>query len=133
MALDPKSEVIDKLEKLKVDMLPVIDGNDHFVGIIHGKNILSVLKQDMATDMQTMVGVSKDERALSSSWFAVKKRLPWLQINLLTAFLARLRWWAFDPLLPNIPRWLSCCRSRQVNPATPGHRRWRDDARAHAA
>jgi len=88
MTLDPKSEVMDKLEKLKVDMLPVIDGNDHFVGIIHGKNILSVLKQDMATDMQTMVGVSKDERALSSTWFAVKKRLPWLQINLLTAFLA---------------------------------------------
>ena len=35
-----------------------------------------------------MVGVSKDERALSTSWFAVRKRLPWLQINLLTAFLA---------------------------------------------
>jgi magnesium transporter len=38
--------------------------------------------------MQTMVGVSKDERALSPPWFAIKKRLPWLQINLLTAFLA---------------------------------------------
>ncbi|NKB81399.1 MAG: hypothetical protein GKS05_05830 [Nitrospirales bacterium] len=35
-----------------------------------------------------MVGVSADERALSTPWFAVKKRLPWLQINLLTAFLA---------------------------------------------
>jgi magnesium transporter len=38
--------------------------------------------------MQTMVGVSKDERALSPPWFAIRKRLPWLQINLLTAFLA---------------------------------------------
>jgi magnesium transporter len=35
-----------------------------------------------------MVGVSKDERALSKVSFAVRKRLPWLQINLLTAFLA---------------------------------------------
>ena len=87
-ALDPKSEIVEKLEKFKIDVLPVIDGNDHFVGVIRGRNMLSVLKQDMATDMQTMVGVSKDERALSSSWFAVKKRLPWLQINLLTAFLA---------------------------------------------
>lgn len=87
-ALDPRSEIIEKLEKLKIDMLPVIDGNDHFVGIIHGKNILSVLKQDIATEMQTMVGASKDERALSGAWFAVRKRLPWLQINLLTAFLA---------------------------------------------
>ncbi|HUV21870.1 MAG TPA: magnesium transporter [Gammaproteobacteria bacterium] len=87
-ALDPKSEIVEILEKFRIDVLPVIDGNDHFVGVIRGRNILSVLKQDMATDMQTMVGVSKDERALSSSWFAVKKRLPWLQINLLTAFLA---------------------------------------------
>ena len=34
-----------------------------------------------------MVG-SADERALSSAPYAVKKRLPWLHINLLTAFLA---------------------------------------------
>ena len=87
-ALDPKVDIIETLEKFKIDVLPVIDGNDHFVGVIRGRNILSVLKQDMATDMQTMVGVSKDERALSSAWFAVRKRLPWLQINLLTAFLA---------------------------------------------
>ena len=39
-------------------------------------------------DIQTMVGASPDERALSSPGFAVRKRLPWLQINLLTAFLA---------------------------------------------
>jgi magnesium transporter len=35
-----------------------------------------------------MVGASKDERATSSSWFALRKRMPWLQINLLTAFMA---------------------------------------------
>jgi magnesium transporter len=35
-----------------------------------------------------MVGASKEERALSPALFAVRKRLPWLQINLGTAFLA---------------------------------------------
>src|SRR5690554_620217 len=35
-----------------------------------------------------MVGVGKDGRALSPATFAVRKRLPWLQINLLTAFMA---------------------------------------------
>jgi magnesium transporter len=38
--------------------------------------------------MQAMVGVSRDERALSSPLVAMRKRLPWLNINLLTAFLA---------------------------------------------
>jgi magnesium transporter len=41
-----------------------------------------------SASIQTMVGASKDERALSKASFAVRKRLPWLQINLLTAFLA---------------------------------------------
>ena len=86
--LDPKSEIIEQLEKLKIDTLPVIDGNNHFVGVLQGRNLLGIIKESIAAEMQTMVGVSKDERALSSSWFAVKKRLPWLQINLLTAFLA---------------------------------------------
>ena len=35
-----------------------------------------------------MVGVSREERALSPVGFAVRKRLPWLEVNLLTAFLA---------------------------------------------
>jgi len=37
-----------------------------------------------------MTGASADERALSKPLFAVKKRLPWLQVNLATAFLASL-------------------------------------------
>jgi magnesium transporter len=46
------------------------------------------VQQEVSADIQTMVGVSKDERALSGPWFAVRKRLPWLHINLATAFLA---------------------------------------------
>jgi magnesium transporter len=35
-----------------------------------------------------MVGVSREEQALSGPWLAVRTRLPWLHINLLTAFAA---------------------------------------------
>ncbi len=35
-----------------------------------------------------MVGAGREERALSPPQFAVLKRLPWLEINLATAFLA---------------------------------------------
>jgi magnesium transporter len=86
-ALDPKSEVVDKLKKYRVDTLPVVDIDFRLLGTIEGQGLIEALREDIVTDMQTMVGVSKDER-LSSSWFAVRKRLPWLQINLLTAFLA---------------------------------------------
>jgi magnesium transporter len=35
-----------------------------------------------------MMGVGKEERALSKIQFSVRQRLPWLEINLATAFLA---------------------------------------------
>lgn len=86
--LDPKDVILEKLEKFQLATIPVVDGNDRFVGVIRGRDMLGALKDSLAAGMLTMVGVSKEERALSSSWFTVKKRLPWLQINLLTAFLA---------------------------------------------
>jgi magnesium transporter len=49
---------------------------------------MQAVRAETSLDMQTMVGASADERALSPALFAVRKRLPWLQINLLTAFLA---------------------------------------------
>ncbi|WP_417317790.1 magnesium transporter [Emcibacter sp.] len=87
-AMDHKDDVVEKLEKYRVDVIPVVDGDHRLVGVIEGQGLIDVLREDFAADMQTMVGASKDERALSSSLFAVRKRLPWLQINLLTAFLA---------------------------------------------
>lgn len=87
-ALDPREEVLEKLNHHEVDVLPVVDVDFRLVGVLEGQELLAAVKQDLVTDMQTMVGVSKDERALSTSLFAVRKRLPWLQINLLTAFLA---------------------------------------------
>ena len=50
--------------------------------------IVEAAREDATADLQTMVGASREERALSSVSFAIKKRLPWLQVNLGTAFLA---------------------------------------------
>ena len=114
-ALDPKSEIMEKFEKSKIDTMPVIDGNDHFVGVVRGRNLLGELKNTLATEMLTMVGASKDERALSSSWFAVKKRLPWLQINLVTAFLAAAVVGMFEETIAKYLPSLSYCQSLQVS------------------
>ncbi len=86
--MDPKEELMEKLDKYHIDVLPVVDIDLRLVGVIKAQGLMKALREDIVTDMQTMVGVSKDERALSTSMFAVRKRLPWLQINLLTAFLA---------------------------------------------
>ncbi|NMH64356.1 magnesium transporter [Shewanella salipaludis] len=87
-ALDSKERVIEVFEGHRCSAIPVLDLHEQILGVIHFFDVYQSTKEDLTSDMQTMVGASKEERALSSSWFAVRKRQPWLQINLLTAFAA---------------------------------------------
>ncbi len=87
-ALDPRDDALALLETGRMDVLPVVDAHRRLVGVVRRADLFEAFKEDVAADIQTMVGASKEERALSSSLFAVRKRLPWLHINLLTAFLA---------------------------------------------
>jgi len=84
----PKEEVVEKIEQQRVPAVPVVGVNGRLVGVLHQAALLTAVQEDASLDIQTMVGASRDERALSHTWFAVFKRLPWLQINLATAFLA---------------------------------------------
>ena len=83
-----REELVSVFEKYKVMDLPVIDFDRHFVGVLRYHVLVEAALEENSADLQTMVGVSKDERALSPALFAVRKRQPWLQINLATAFLA---------------------------------------------
>lgn len=87
-AMDPRSLIAEKFQELDLQEIPVVDIDGRVLGVIRHNQLLDALRTDASMDIQTMVGVSRDERALSTSWFAIRKRLPWLQVNLLTAFLA---------------------------------------------
>ena len=83
-----REELVKIFESQKVTDLPVVDVNRRFIGILRYHVLVDAALEESSVDMQTMVGVSKDERALSSAPFAMRKRQPWLQINLVTAFMA---------------------------------------------
>ena len=84
----PREDVVEKMQQDAVTDLPVIDFDGHLVGVMRQAKLASAVEQETSLGIQTMVGASRDERALSPAFFAVRERLPWLQINLLTAFLA---------------------------------------------
>jgi magnesium transporter len=86
--LDPAEQVVETLRKHPLSALPVVSEGGRFKGVIRQSELMAAVRLETSMDMQTMVGASADERALSSPGFAVRKRLPWLQLNLLTAFLA---------------------------------------------
>ena len=83
-----REEVLEVLSRSRLSSLPVVDFDGRIVGVIRDDVLLDTAKEEASADVQTMVGASRDERALSPVIFAVRKRLPWLEINLLTAFLA---------------------------------------------
>ncbi|MDZ7749583.1 MAG: hypothetical protein U5K43_12860 [Halofilum sp. (in: g-proteobacteria)] len=87
-ALAPRGELVELLTRTGLTDLPVVDLDGRLLGTVPESELLAAVQLDAAGDMQAMVGASRDERALSGPGFAVRKRLPWLQINLLTAFLA---------------------------------------------
>jgi magnesium transporter len=87
-ALAPQEELVEVAGDRRLTSLPVVDVTGRLLGVIRHADLLSATQRDATVDLQTMVGASEDEMALSSWFFAVRKRLPWLQINLATAFLA---------------------------------------------
>jgi len=86
--LEPREDFVDRLQQSPITELPVVNLHGRFVGVIRQSSLIAAVEQETSVDVQTMVGASRDERALSSPALAVRRRLPWLQINLLTAFLA---------------------------------------------
>lgn len=85
---DTEDDAAKLFAELNLDTLPVVDVNGRLLGALRHRALLKALQDDSLTDMQTMVGVGREERALSPVNLAVRKRLPWMEINLATAFLA---------------------------------------------
>jgi magnesium transporter len=85
---DDREQVAEQLRDFHLDVLPVIDIHGRLIGAVRHDALLKTLEEAASVDIQMMVGAGREERALSAPQFAVRKRLPWLQINLATAFLA---------------------------------------------
>ena len=83
-----REQVAQLLQHRHLHDLPVVDLDGRLIGVIRSDVLVEAVRDEASADLQTMVGASRDERALSGVGFVVRKRLPWLQVNLLTAFLA---------------------------------------------
>jgi len=81
-------EAAAELSKRRYFAAPVVDGENHLLGIVRAENLMSEVQEDAIEDMQKIFGSSGHEKAFSSIGFALKNRLPWLHVNLLTAFMA---------------------------------------------
>jgi magnesium transporter len=90
-ALKPDTEVIDAMREVvsrHYPVYPVTDREGRLVGIVRGAVLFEEQAFEISAQAGSMVGVEKEERLTTPWQRALKFRHPWLQLNLVTAFVA---------------------------------------------
>src|SRR6187401_2986712 len=83
-----QEEVARQVAAYNLLAIPVVDAENKLVGIITVDDVIDVIKDEATEDIYRLAGVAGDERAFTPAGESLRKRLPWLGVNLLTAFLA---------------------------------------------
>jgi magnesium transporter len=83
-----QEEVARQVAAYNLLAIPVVDEENKLVGIITVDDVIDVIKDEATEDIYRLAGVAGDERAFTPALESLRKRLPWLGVNLGTAFLA---------------------------------------------
>ncbi|MGH2412593.1 MAG: magnesium transporter [Microcystaceae cyanobacterium] len=79
----PQEEVAQLMKRYDLLALPVVDREERLVGIITIDDVVDILEEEATEDIQKLAGVgSGDEAALSAPQVTLRKRLPWLLVNI---------------------------------------------------
>ena len=83
--------------------IPVVDEENKLVGSITVDDVIDVIKDEATEDIYRLAGVAGDERAFTPAGESFRKRLPWLGINMVTAFLAAMVIGLFEGRIDALP------------------------------
>jgi magnesium transporter len=91
-----QEEVARLMARYNLPSVPVVDELGRLLGRVTFDDVIDVVEAETTEDLLKFGGVSPDEE-LAADWkTAVRSRLPWLSVNLLTAFLAGLVVYSFQ-------------------------------------
>ena len=68
--------------------IAVVDDSNTLLGVITHDDVLDVIQDEATEDIQKMAGAGGDEDIHDEILFSIRRRQPWLAVNLVTAFLA---------------------------------------------
>jgi magnesium transporter len=82
--MDAMKQVLDR----HYPVYPVVDEGKRLIGLVRGQSMFEAQAVEISLQAGSMVGLEKEERLSTPVIRSLKMRHPWLQFNLLTAFLA---------------------------------------------
>ena len=80
-----QEEVAREVASYNLLAIPVVDEENKLVGVITVDDVIDVIKDEATEDIYRLAGVAGDEHVFTPPSEALRKRLPWLGVNLLTA------------------------------------------------
>ena len=83
-----QEDVADQVALYDLLAIPVVDDTNKLVGTITVDDVIDVIQDEATEDIFYLAGVEADDHIHTPALTSVKKRLPWLMLNLATALLA---------------------------------------------
>jgi magnesium transporter len=83
-----QEEVARQVASYNLLAMPVVDAENKLAGVITVDDVIDVLKDEATEDVFRLAGVSAEDGVLTPPLESLKRRLPWLLVNLGTAFVA---------------------------------------------
>jgi len=96
-----QEEAAREFEQYDLLSAAVVDENERLVGVLTIDDVVDVIQQEAEEDLMRMGGVG-DEELSDTVLAASRSRVPWLAVNLLTAFLAASVIGLFDETIQKI-------------------------------
>jgi magnesium transporter len=81
-----QEEVGRILSRYNLVAVPVVDARNRLLGRVTFDDVIDVFEAETTEDILKFGGVSEEEEIRGGWWDAVRSRLPWLGLNLFTAF-----------------------------------------------
>jgi len=83
-----QEEVAQLFQRYDLVAIPVVDDDGKLIGIVHVDDVVDVIEEEATEDIYKLAQVSPDSEIYSTIPRSLRNRLPWLMINMGTAFLA---------------------------------------------
>jgi magnesium transporter len=84
---EDQAVVAQVMQRYDLVSVPVIADDDELLGVVTFDDIADIIEEESSEDMLYLAGVTDEETSTTSPFLSVRRRLPWLAINLGNAFI----------------------------------------------
>jgi magnesium transporter len=81
-----QEEVAQLVARYDLLAIPVTDVDGTMLGVITVDDVIDVITEEATQDIYNLAGLSEEDRVFTSARVSIRKRLPWMLVNLVTAF-----------------------------------------------